>query len=49
MPKEFEDAIAKGARVITKKIKGGRYLHIAYLNGRAIPGEIHTRKGKDNA
>ncbi|MFH2076773.1 MAG: hypothetical protein ABIJ57_15770 [Pseudomonadota bacterium] len=46
MPKAFEDAIKAGARVITKKIKGGRYIHIAYLKGKAIPGEVHTKKGK---
>ena len=47
MPKAFDDAIKAGARVITKKIKGGRYIHIAYRNGKAVPGEVHTKKGKD--
>jgi len=47
MPKAFEEAIRKGAKVITKKIKGGRYIHIAYLNGKAYPGEVKTKKGKD--
>ena len=46
MPAAFEDAIRKGAKVITKKIKGGRYIHVAYLNGKAIPGEVHTKKEK---
>jgi len=46
MPKAFLDAIAKGARVITKTLKNGKYIRIAYLNGKAIPGEVHTKKGK---
>lgn len=46
MPKEFDDAVSKGAKVITKKIKGNRYIHIAYLNGKAIPGEVKTKKEK---
>ena len=46
MPKAFEDAVKAGARVITKKIKGGRYIHIAYLHGKAIPGEVKTKRGK---
>jgi hypothetical protein len=46
MPEAFERAVKAGAKIITKKIKGGRYIHIAYLNGKAIPGEVHTKKGK---
>ena len=46
MPKAFEDAIRKGARVITKTLKGGKYLHIAYLNGKSYAGEVKTKKGK---
>jgi len=46
MPAVFEEAIRKGAKVITKKIKGGRFIHIAYLRGKAYAGETKTKKGK---
>lgn len=45
MPAAFDRAVRQGARVRTKKLSGGRYIHIAYLNGKSIAGEVHTKKG----
>ena len=44
MGKAFKRAVAKGARVRTKKLSGGRYIHIAFLNGKSYAGEVHKKK-----
>jgi len=44
MPKNFKDAIKQGARVRTKKLSGGRYVHQAFLDGRTYSGEVHKKK-----
>ena len=46
MPAEFDKAIQSGARVRTKKLKGGRYIHLAYLNGKSYASEVHKKKKK---
>ena len=44
MPKDFENAIKRGARVRTKKLPGGKYIHIAFLDGKSYAGEVKTKK-----
>jgi hypothetical protein len=44
MPKAFKDAIKKGARVRTKKLPDGKYIHIAYLDGESLAGEVKKKK-----
>jgi len=44
MPKPFMDAIARGARVRTKRLSGGRYIRIAFLGGKSYTGEVKKRK-----
>jgi hypothetical protein len=46
MPAAFENAIKNGAKVRTKKLKNGKYVKIAILNGKTYAGEVHTKKGK---
>jgi len=46
MPKAFDNAVKKGARVRTKSLPGGKYIHIAYLNGKSYSGEVKTKKKK---
>jgi len=46
MPEAFENAVKRGARVRTKRLKGGKYLHIAYLAGKSYAGEVKKKKGK---
>jgi len=46
MPKKFEECIRRGGRVRTKKLSGGKYLHICYLNGKSYRGEIKKKKNK---
>lgn len=45
MPKAFTNAVKRGARVRTKKLAGGKYVHIAFINGKSYAGEVHKKKG----
>jgi len=44
MPAAFLRAIANGAKVRTISLKGGKYIHVAYLNGTSYHGEVKTKK-----
>lgn len=44
MPKDFEKAIQEGGRVRTKKLPGGKYIHIVYKDGKSYAGEVHKKK-----
>ena len=44
MPKPFEDCVKNGGRVRTKKLSGGRYIKICYINGKSYAGEVHKKK-----
>jgi len=46
MPADFTKCVSQGGKVRTKKLSGGRYLHICYLNGKSYPGEIKKKKEK---
>ncbi len=46
-PLEFNEAIRKGGKVITKKFKGGKYMHLVKKPGGGwVAGEIKTKKEK---
>lgn len=48
MPKGFDNCVKAGGRVVTKKLKNNRYLHICYdKKGKAHSGEIKTKKKED--
>jgi len=44
MPKEFNDCVAKGGKVRTKTLSGGKYMHICYLNGKSYAGEVKKKE-----
>lgn len=48
MPQDFNQCVAQGGRVITKKIGALKYVHICYpqSGGRPIAGEVKTKKVK---
>jgi hypothetical protein len=46
MPKAFENAVKHGARVRTKKLPNGKYIHIAYLGDKSYAGEVKKKKSK---
>jgi len=45
MPAAFLKCVKNGGKVRTKKLSGGRYIHICFLNGKSYAGEVKT-KGK---
>ena len=44
MPKKFEECVKKGGRVRTKKLSGGRYMHICFIGNQSFAGEIKTKE-----
>lgn len=46
MPQAFNECVKNGGRVRTKKLSGGRYIHICFLNGKSYAGEVRTKEKK---
>jgi len=42
MPADFNKCVKNGGRVRTKKLSGGRYIHLCFLNGKSYAGEVKT-------
>jgi putative hemolysin len=50
MPKEFTDCVKKGGRVVTKKLKGNKYIKICYdKDGNSHAGEVKTKKKSEKS
>ena len=49
-PEAFTNCIKRGGKIRTKKLSGGKYIYICFLNGKSYAGEVHTKaqskKGK---
>lgn len=46
MPKDFDNCVSGGGRVRTKKLSGGRYIHVCFPKGggSSVAGEVKTKK-----
>jgi hypothetical protein len=45
MPKGFTDCVNAGGKVVTKKLKGNRYINICYgKDGKSYTGEVKKSK-----
>jgi hypothetical protein len=44
MPKEFDACRAGGGKIRTVKMKGGKYMHVCFLNGKSYKGEVKTKQ-----
>jgi len=44
MPKEFDNCVKRGGRVRTKKLKGGKYIHICFIDGKSFAGHVKNKK-----
>ena len=44
MPKAFTDCVKNGGKVRTKKLSGGKFVHICFLNGKSYAGEVRTKE-----
>jgi len=50
MPKAFTDCVNSGGKVVTKNLKGNKYIHICYdKSGKAHSGEVKTKKKSKSA
>jgi len=49
MPADFEKCVREGGRVRTKKLSGGRYMHICFKDGKSYAGEVKTAKSKHHS
>lgn len=46
MPGPFNSCVKQGGRVRTKKLGGGKYIHICFKDGKSFAGEVKTKKSK---
>lgn len=46
MPKAFMECAKKGGRVRTKKLKGDKYMHMCFKDGKSYAGEVKTSKSR---
>jgi len=45
MPQDFTKCVKNGGKVVTKKLKGGKYMNICYdKDGNSYSGEVKTIK-----
>lgn len=44
MPKAFKRCVSSGGRVRTKRLGGGKYIHLCFKGGRSHAGEVKRRK-----
>jgi len=49
MPAAFEKCVREGGRVRTKKLKGGKYIHICFKDGKSYAGEVKKVKTHHSA
>lgn len=48
MPEAFNKCRKAGGKIVTKKLDGGKYMHICYdKQGKAHPGEVKKAKADD--
>ena len=44
MPKAFKDAVKRGARVRRKTLPNGKYINIAFIDGKSYQGHVQKKK-----
>jgi hypothetical protein len=44
MSKAFNSCVKRGGRVRTKKLFGGRYMHVCFKDGKSYAGHVKSRK-----
>lgn len=45
MPAAFNKCRSGGGRIRTKKLKGGKYIHICFKGSKSYAGEVKRKKG----
>lgn len=49
MPKEFDACRSGGGKIRTIPIKGGRYMHVCFLNGKSYKGEVKMKQSSSSS
>lgn len=49
MPQAFDNCVSGGGRVRTKKLGGGKYMHLCFKGGKSFAGHVKQVKGQWNA
>lgn len=49
MPEAFDKCVRDGGRVRTRKLKGGKYIHICFLKGKSYAGEVKKSEKKEGS
>ena len=44
MPADFERCVDSGGRVRTEKLKGGKYMHVCFKDGKSYAGEVKSKE-----
>jgi len=44
MPKGFDNCRRRGGRIRTKKLSGGRYMHVCFIDGKSYAGHVKENK-----
>jgi len=44
MPKAFNKCVSSGGRVRTKKLPGGKYIHLCFKSGKSYSGEVKRKR-----
>lgn len=49
MPKAFDNCVKNGGKVVTKSLKGNKYINICYdKDGNSHAGEVKTKKSNSS-
>ena len=43
-PQSFNECVKANGKMVTKKLSGGRYMHICFKDGKSFAGEIKEKK-----
>lgn len=46
MPAAFDKCANSGGRIRTKKLKGGKYVHLCFEGGKSYAGHVKKAKSK---
>lgn len=44
MPRDYDNCVKGGGKIITRRVNSRQYMHICYLNGKAHAGEVKEYK-----
>lgn len=45
-PAKFDACVSEGGRVRTKKLPGGKYIHLCFKGGKSYAGYVKKKKSK---